>query len=316
MPTLDPQAQALLDAAAASGAPPVYRLPISAARARMRALYVQGDSEPIAGIRDMAIPGPDGGIPIRIYHPAPDRRLPLILYFHGGGWTVHDLDTYDRPCRLLADRAGCVLVSVDYRRAPEAKYPAAVDDAYTALTWAGSNSDALGADPSRLCVAGDSAGATLATTIAQLSRDRRGPRIELQALFYPVTDYLDPLTTSYVERGAGYSLDYEFMAWAWKNYLPQRWSRHDPYLFPLTAEDLSGLPATVLLTAEFDPLRDEGIRYAERLDEAGVTVDHRHIENQMHGFALQTRTIDRARATVESVGLAIHDLLAPAGPTT
>jgi acetyl esterase len=315
MTALDPQAQAVLDAAAASGLPPLYRLPIPEARARMRAAFVQGDSEPIASVRDTTIPGPQGGIPVRIYHPAPDQRLPLILFFHGGGWTVHDLDTYDRLSRLLARRAECALVSVDYRRAPEAKYPAAVDDAYTALTWAVSNSDALAADPSRLCLAGDSAGATLATTTALLGRDRRGPRIELQALFYPVTDYLDPPTPSYVERDAGYSLDYEFMAWAWKNYLPGRWSRHDPYLFPLTTEDLSGLPTTVLVTAEFDPLRDEGIRYAERLRTAGVKVDHRHLENQMHGFALQTRTIDCARAAVESVGLAIHDVLAAAEST-
>ncbi|HVQ95813.1 MAG TPA: alpha/beta hydrolase [Mycobacteriales bacterium] len=313
MSTLDPQAQAVLDAAAASGLPPLYRLPIPQARARMRAAYVPDDSEPIASVRDMAIPGPHGGIPVRIYHPAPGRRLPLILFFHGGGWTVHDLDTYDRLSRLLARRAGCALVSVDYRRAPEARYPAAVDDAYTALTWAGANSDVIAADPSRLCLAGDSAGATLATTAALLARDRRGPRVDLQVLFYPVTDYLDPPTTSYVERAAGYSLDYEFMAWAWQNYLPDRWSRHDPYLFPLAAEDLSGMPTTVLLTAEFDPLRDEGIRYAERLARAGVKVDHRHLENQMHGFALQTRTIDRARAAVESAGLAIHDVLAAAG---
>lgn len=316
MTALDPQAQAILDAAATSGLPPVYRLPIGQARARMRAAYPRDDSEPIASIRDLTIAGPQGGIPIRIYHPAPGERLPLILFFHGGGWTVHDLDTYDRLCRLLARRAGCALVSVDYRRAPEARYPAAVEDAYTALTWVVSNSDVVGADPSRLCVAGDSAGATLATTTALLGRDRGGPRIELQVLCYPVTDYLDPPTPSYVERGTGYSLDHEFMAWAWRNYLPARWSRRDPYLFPLVAEQLSGLPTTVLLTAEFDPLRDEGIRYAERLSAAGVTVDHRHLANQMHGFALQTRTIECARAAVESVGLAIHDVLAAAGSTT
>jgi acetyl esterase len=310
MTALDPQAQALLDAATASGLPPVYRLPVPAARARLRAAIVDGDSEPVASIRNMAIAGPQRGIPIRIYHPAPAERLPLILFFHGGGWTVHDLDTYDRPCRLLAARARCALVSVGYRRAPEAKYPAALEDAYTALGWAVSNSDVVGADPARVCLAGDSAGATLATTTALLGRDRRGPAVALQVLLYPVTDYLDPPTRSYLERGTGYSLDREFMAWAWQNYLPDRWHRQDPYLFPLAAEQLAGLPPTILLTAEFDPLRDEGIRYAQRLRAAGVRVEHRHLADQMHGFALQTRTIDHARAAVESVGLAIHEALA------
>jgi acetyl esterase len=267
----------------------------------MRTAFIQGEPEPIALMRDLLIPGPAGGIPVRLYHPSPDMRAPLVVFFHGGGWTVNDLDTHDRLATLLAKDSGCAIVSVDYRRAPEAKYPAAVDDAYTALIWAVGNADVLNADPARLGVAGDSSGGTLATVTALLARDRHGPSIRQQVLLYPVTDYLDPPTTSYVERASGYSLNYDFMAWSWRNFLPAQWSRDDPYLFPLRAKDLSGLPATVILTAEYDPLRDEGKAYAERLRDAGVPVDYWNLEDQMHGFAMQTRVIDRAREAVKIV---------------
>jgi acetyl esterase len=309
MSILDPQAQALVEAAVASGLPPVYTLPNDQARARMRAAFIQGEPEPIAVLSDLLIPGPDGGMPVRLYHPAPGTRRPLVLFFHGGGWTVNDLDTHDRLAILLAKGSGCAVVSVDYRRAPEAKYPAQVDDAYTALTWAVSNGDLLDVDPARLCIAGDSSGGTLAAATALLARDRRGPSILQQVLLYPVTDYLDPPTQSYIERATGYSLNFDFMAWSWRNYLPEQWSRDDPYLFPLRAKDLTGLPAAVILTAEFDPLRDEGDAYADRLREAGVSVDHWHLEDQMHGFAMQTRVIDRAQEAVQAVASKIAAVL-------
>jgi acetyl esterase len=241
MSTLDPQAQVLLDAAIASGLPPVYTLPTEESRARMRATFIQGTSEPIASIRNLSIPGPLGGLPIRLYHPDPSNRLPLILFFHGGGWTVNDLDTHDRLRTLLAKGSSCAVVSVDYRRSPEVKYPAPLEDAYTALIWVYSNENTLNADSSSLCIAGDSSGGTLATATAFLARDRNGPRIQQQVLFYPATDYLDPETSSYKEHGVGYWVNRDFMVWSWQNYLPESWSRDDPYLFPLRAKDFTGL---------------------------------------------------------------------------
>ena len=223
MYTLDPKAQALIDAAVASGLPPVYTLPNNEARARMRAAFIQGEPESIALIENHVIPGPQGGIPVRLYHPDPGSDLPLVLFYHGGGWTVNDLDTHDRLATLIAKDSGCAVLSVEYRVCPESKYPAPVEDAYTSFIWAHDNGRRLHADTSRICVAGDSSGGTLATVVALLARDRNGPSILLQVLFYPVTDYLEPQNQSYVERGTGYSLNYDFMAWSWRNYLPETW---------------------------------------------------------------------------------------------
>ncbi|MFE5400942.1 alpha/beta hydrolase [Streptomyces sp. NPDC056580] len=301
MSTLDPEAQALLDAAAASGLPPVYTLPHQEARERMRAAFIKGDPEPIDKIEDLRIPAEHGGIPARLYHPAPAETLPLVLFFHGGGWTVNDLDTHDRLCTLLANGSHSVVLAVDYRRAPEHKYPAAADDAWTALLWAAGDQHGLAVNRSRIAVVGDSSGGTLAAALALKARDHGGPAITQQVLFYPVTDYLDPRTASYVTRATGYSLNLPFMQWSWDNYLPATWSRDDAHLFPLRALSLAGLPPALVLTAEFDPLRDEGIAYAQRLKEAGVRTEHWHFADQMHGFAMQTRAIARARKAVEDV---------------
>ncbi|AMM31541.1 Lipase/esterase [Sinomonas atrocyanea] len=298
MTPLNGQAQQLLDTASKAGLPPVYEVPVDEARERMRKGFISGDPEEIDELRDLRIPGPQGGIPARLYRPASDQRLPLVVFFHGGGWTVNDLDTHDRLCAILAKKSGCAVLSVDYRRSPEAKYPAAVDDAYSAYRWALDNARSLGADANATALAGDSSGGTLAAAVSLLSRDRRGPRADYQLLLYPALDYFEPSTPSYEERGKGYSLDKRFMEWSWRNYLPDSWDRDDPYLFPLRAHDLKGLPKTLVLTAEFDPLRDEGTAYAERLQQAGVLVEHIHLDDQMHGFAMQTRAIDRARETV------------------
>ncbi|MBQ0991670.1 alpha/beta hydrolase [Micromonospora sp. PSH03] len=297
MAELDPQAQALVAAAASSGLPPVYTLPPQEARERMRSAFINGEPEPIKQIVDLVIPGPLGGLPVRVYRPDDRDDIPVVLFFHGGGWTVNDLDTHDRLCSLLSRGAGAVVISVDHRRSPEHKYPAPVEDAYAALLWVVSNSDELGVDVGALAVAGDSSGGTIATVLAMLSRDRRGPAIACQLLMYPVTDYPDPLPPSYIERGTGYSLNHDFMDWSWRNYLPAEWSRDDVYLCPLRG-NLAGLPRTLLLTAEFDPLRDEGAAYGARLATSGVSVDHWHLEDQMHGFAMQTRAITRAAAVV------------------
>jgi len=310
MTTLDSQAQAILDAGAASGLPPVYTIPTADARARMRAAFIRGE-EPLVDRTEVSIPGPNGGLRARLYSPIGGKRFPLILFFHGGGWTVNDLDTHDRLCDLIAAGSNAAVLSVDYRRGPEYPYPAAVDDAYTALQWAESNAHSLGCDGQTFAVAGDSSGGTLAAALTLLSKHRRGPRISLQVLLYPALDYFEPATPSYVERGTGYSLNYDFMAWSWANYLPEEWSRDDQYLFPLQAPDLGGLPEALILTAEYDPLRDEGIAYAKRLAAASAPslVRHWHLDDQMHGFALQTGTIDRAARMLEELTVVIDERL-------
>lgn len=310
MSELDPQARKLLEAAAGSGLPPVYRIPIPDARMRMHQGFTAGPAEPILEKRDLHIPGPEGGIDARLYRDSAADDLPLMVFYHGGGWTVNDLDTHDRLCTLLARHASCLVISVEYRRGPEARYPAAFNDAWDGFLWCALNSRALGTSSKVIAVAGDSSGATLATTVAIRARDwGSAPLISAQLLFYPATDYLYPLKGSYKEFANGYSLDFSFMEWSWNNYLPDAWSINDPYLFPLRATDLSGLPPTIVQTANFDPLRDEGSAYADRLRSSGVQVIYENMDNQMHGFAMQTRAIDAAAEAVMRACTALKGLL-------
>ncbi len=310
MPELDPQARKILEAGAASGLPPVYSVSIPEARTRMHAGFTAGAPEPILEKRDLLIPGPEGGIPARLYRATSDPDLPLVVFYHGGGWTVNDLDTHDRLCALVARYSASLVISVDYRRGPESKYPAAFTDAWDGFMWCSLNQQTLGTTSRKIAVAGDSSGATLATTIALRAREWGGsPRISAQLLFYPATDYMYPQTTSYQEFVTGYSLDFAFMEWSWSNYLPEAWTLADPYLFPLRASDLSGLPPAVIQTANFDPLRDEGRAYAERLQACGVPVTYENMETQMHGYAMQTRAIETASAAVQRACSDLRGLL-------
>lgn len=305
---LDPHAQAILDAGKAGGLPPVYRVPIADARTRMHNGFTAGEKEPIDLVRDIVIPAPSGELAARLYHPRPGSTLPVVLFFHGGGWIVNDLDTHDRICSLLAKQADVAVLSVDIRRAPEHRYPAPIEDAETALVWAAQHAGELDADPGSIAVAGDSSGATTAAALALVARDRGLAPIAFQLLFYPVTDYLDPETDSYREHATGYSLDKEFMEWAWENYLPAEWDRDDPYLFPLRA-DLTGLPPALVMTAGFDPLHDEGAAFAAALSAAGVTVEYIDATDQMHGFIMQTRAIPRAAELVSHAAGSLRRVL-------
>jgi len=311
MTQLDPQAQSLLEAMKASGQPPLFTLPVpDARRARRRQLVVHPPRVQIATVEDDLVPGPLGGIPLRWYRPGPEGELPVTLYFHGGGWAVDDLDTHDHLCRRLASRSQAVVVSVAYRRGPEHPYPAAVEDAYAATQWVAAAGRERGADPARLAVAGDSAGGNLAAVVTLLCRDRRGPAVRFQALAYPVTDYWQAGRASYDRYAEGYTLSGDFMRWTFQQYLPDSFDRADPYLFPLHTVDLSGLPPALIITAEFDPLRDEGRAYAERLRAAGVAVEHVHLGDQMHGFLLQEAIVDRARQAVDHFADALRRGLA------
>jgi acetyl esterase len=300
VPTLDCDAQAMLDAMAASGAPHLATLSVEEARERVRATLIsKGPPLPLPSVHDVSLPTPRGALRIRLYRPAAGR-LPAALFLHGGGWTINDIDTHDELCRRLARRSGWLLASVDYRKAPDHKHPAALEDAHLAYRWLVDNAESLGCASSPRALLGESSGGMIAACLSVLLRELGGPMPDRQVLAYPMTDSFDRWP-SYRERGTGYILDRTLMRWYFDHFLPVNATRHEPYLLPLAADDLSGLPATLLLTAEFDPLRDEGVAYAKRLADADVPVEHVHASDQMHGFLLLGRVLPKAGALVDRV---------------
>jgi acetyl esterase len=284
---LDPQAQeliALLD----QGFPKLGDQVTDAAEARaIIAAQPAPEIEPAAvgRVENRTVPGAAGEIPARVYWPASQNgsaapALPLIVFFHGGGFVLCDLDTHDAVCRNLANLVDAVVLSVDYRLAPETPYPGGVEDAYAATVWAHRNAAELGGDPNRLVVAGDSSGGNFAAVVALMARDRGGPPIAFQYLIYPVTDQ-DFDNQSYRENGDDYFTTAAHMRWYCEQYGGEA---DDPYVSPLRAADLSGLPPARVITSEFDPLRDEGEAYARRLSEAGVDASFRRFDGMFHGF--------------------------------
>jgi acetyl esterase len=255
----------------------------------------------VAEVVDRGIPGPAGTLPVRIYKSGAPSPAPVLVYFHGGGWVCGNLDTHDSLCRALANAARCVVVSVDYRLAPEHPFPAPVEDAYAATAWVSDNGARLGADPTRLAVGGDSAGGALAAAVCLMARDRGGPAITCQLLNYPATDYAFD-TASYVENASGYQLTREGMIWFWNHYLATPADGCHPYASPLRAEDFSGLPPAIVITAEFDPLRDEGEEYARRLMAAGVPVHLLSYPGLIHNFVRMFPILEAGRAAIEETG--------------
>lgn len=301
---LDPQAQDLLDVATAAGLAPAYTLSVDQARDRMRAtLIARGEPPALLRVQDVSLPTPSGALGMRLYR-AIEGILPAALFIHGGGWTLNDLDTHDRLCRLIARRSGWLLASLDYRRAPEHKHPAALEDAYFGYRWLLDNAQRIGADAQRSAIVGESSGGTTAASLSLLLRDAGGPMPTYQVLAYPAMDLYDRWP-SYHERGTGYALDRGHLLWFFENYLHPDCDLEDRYLMPMTAEDLSGLPPTLIMTAEFDPLRDEGVAYAEKLAGAGVSVEHLHVEDQMHGFLLLDRGVTRAGELIDTLAGAL-----------
>jgi acetyl esterase len=299
--TLDPQARMLLDQLEALGGPPLSQQTPEEARAGFAALAaVAGPPEDPVPTEDRSIPGPSGEIPVRIYRPESDRPLPVVVYFHGGGWVIGDISSHDTTCQRLASGVPAIVVSVDYRLAPEHRFPAAVDDCDVATSWVSTHATEFGGDPARLAVAGDSAGGNLAAVVALHARDADGPAIAFQLLIYPGTDMTRSLP-SHTENGTGYLLDSDTIGWFMDNYLADADPRH-PDASPLFAEDLSGLPPALVVTAEFDPLRDEGEAYAERLRQAGGRVTTSRYNGMIHGFYGLDSVFDAAkRATGETV---------------
>lgn len=283
---LDPIAVGLLKQLADANMPPLNHLsPVDARTAAQGFRALSGEPEPVAEAVDRTIPGPAGPLPARVYTPAGAARgaLPCLVYYHGGGWVFGDIEGVDAICRAVANRAGCKVVSIEYRLAPEHKFPAPLDDCYAALTWVAANGAQLNVDPTRLAVGGDSAGGNLAAAVTLRARDEGGPALRYQVLVYPVTNH-DFGTVSYTENGDNYLLTRDMMRWFWDHYLRNAGDGTLPLASPLVARDLAGLPPALVLTAEFDPLRDEGEAYATRLKDAGVRVRHKRFAGQIHGF--------------------------------
>lgn len=299
---LSPNTQRYLDELKALNAPPKHKMPILEIRqaAVARASLITNKTA-VASVADRRIPAPGRELPARIYTPQGIGPFALLLYFHGGGWASNNLDTHDELCRKLARETGCVVVSADYRLAPEAKFPAAVEDAWAALHWTAEHAAEWNADPKRLIVAGDSSGANLAAVLTLRARDEGSPTIAGQILYYPVTDYYEPGTQSYSSFSEGYGLIRTDMAWFWDLYLPDKSAAENPHASPLKASHFDRLPPALVITSECDILRDEGHAYADRLQASGVPVQYSCYPGLIHGFLiLPAFTEETAQAVNES----------------
>lgn len=296
---LDPQAQALLNQMAASGAP----APRNITEARQGYLEIRplaGAPEPVNKVADRQIPGAVGNISVRIYTPLDGINLPILVYFHGGSFTVGDLDTHDAPLRALANRAGCIVVAVAYRLAPENQFPAAPEDAYAATKWVVEHAAEIGGDATRVAVGGDSAGGNLAAVVTLMARDRNRPALVYQVLIYPNTD-ATMSTASWQELGnKGYILTTEGMASAFAQYLPGSVDKKNSYVSPLWA-NLNSLPPALIIIGECDPLRDEDEAYAERLKQAGVPVVSKRYDGMIHGFFQMAGALDAGKEVIVEI---------------
>jgi acetyl esterase len=298
---LDPQAQRVVEAMAALNLKPVEESTPAEARESIRARTAAlGPLDEVAAVADHRVPVAGGEITVRLYSPGGPGLHPVLVYYHGGGWVIGDLYTHDGLCRSITNAARCAVASVDYRLAPESKYPVPVEDSYAALRWVTANAARLGLDPQRVAVGGDSAGGNLATVAAILARERGGPALVHQILIYPVTDH-DLNTASYLENATGYVLTREGMRWFWTHYLAREAQGREPHASPLRAASLAGLPPALVITAEHDPLRDEGEAYAARLRGAGVPVTLTRYTGMFHGFVRMTRILDKARTALDEI---------------
>lgn len=283
--------------------PPIYTLSLDAARGGYRQyLSIEERIASVSSTQDEQIPGPDGDVPVRVYEPHGAGPHPALVWFHGGGFVLGSVDGYDTVCRVLCERLGAVVVSVDYRLAPEHPFPAGVSDCYAATEWAAERVGGFGGDPDRLVVAGDSAGGNLAAAVSQMARDRDGPEIDHQVLLYPTTTYQ-------YEFDADGEVDEDLfltppdLEWSWDLYLERDVEGMNPYASPLQARTLEGLPSATVITCSHDPLHDEGVAYAERLAGDGVAVRHVNYDEMIHSFftLLAEPRIDQAWNAVEKI---------------
>lgn len=299
---LDSAAKLLLDAIASRNIPSFHTLPPAEARAmyRERRFFTQPDPQPVAAVVDFTVPTDAANIVVRAYRPlgsAPDQILPALVYYHGGGHTIGDLDTHDALCRELCNLSAYAVFSVDYRLGPEHRFPAAVDDSFAALQWIAGHATNLAIKPEHIAVGGDSAGGNLAAVMALMARDLGGPALAFQLLIYPVTDFRFQ-TASHDLRGQGYLLTRDVIDYFTDNYLPTAEHRLDWRVSPALAEDVSRLPPALVLTAGYDPLCDEGEDYAKLLQASGNEVEYVCYAGQIHGFITMGRVIAQAREAV------------------
>lgn len=291
---LAPTARALLDQIDAAGLPPPHLMPVSHIRQIARTMMTAGALPlPVGQVEDRQLPSPVGPLAVRLYWPDVPAPHRIVIYAHGGGFVRGDLDTHDPLCRELCATAQCLVLAVDYRLAPEHPFPAAIEDCLFAARWAYANAATLGGDSRTLLMAGDSAGANLVAMVCLHARETRDPPIQGQLLLYPVTAHYDPPTPSYLEFADGHFLTRDTMRWFIDLYLGTTKSPSDA--FPLAAADLRKLPRALVMTAECDPLRDEGQAYSERLRAAGVACEYRCIDGMLHGFMSQTGLHPQAR---------------------
>lgn len=295
---LAPEYEAMFTALAAEPGPKISDLSPAEGRQMYGMMRPVNPEVAIGAVEDRTITTAAGELPLRIYRPAADGPHPLLISFHGGGWVIGDLDTADAVCRRMANAANCIVISVDYRLAPEHVYPAAVDDAYAATCWVAENRAELGGN-GKLAVTGESAGANLAAVVCQKARDENGPSIDFQLLAYPVVDH-DLSRGSYTENGEGYLLETETMAWFWEQYCPPA-RRSEPAASPMLADSLTDLPPALVLTAEFDPLRDEGNAYAEALAAAGVPARSLCFDGLVHDFLATAELFECSGAAFDQV---------------
>lgn len=302
---LDPQLQVVVNELKSMGGKPINTLPATEARqqpspadAVKALLQKQGKStapEEVGNVQERMIPGPAGPIPVRIYTPKGTGPFPVIVYFHGGGWVIADLDTYDSSARALTNGAGAVLVSVDYRKAPEHKYPAAADDAYAATQWVLDHAGELNGKPNKVAVAGESAGGNLATVSCLMARDKNGKMPMFQLLVYPIANF-DPNSPSYVDSADGPILTKDMMIWFYQQYLTDSAQAKEPYVSPLQAMTLKGLPPAMVITDGFDVLRSEGMQYAAKLRKDGVMVTEKNYPSGTHEFFGMGAAVSQAKS--------------------
>ncbi len=304
--TLDPKLKEILDSLDPSAETPVEEMTPEEARAvwKEEMAAVAGKPLLVGRVSDRAVPGADGSLTMRVYEPdGPDADRPILVYYHGGGWIRGDLDTHDDVCRYLCYHARCVVASVGYRLSPEHRFPAPLEDCYAATKWIAANAASLGADPARLAIGGDSAGGNFACGVTLLARERGGPPISFQLLIYPVTDLASDNESKRL-FSSGYLLN--SMPLYIASYVRGDADRTDPLASPLRAESLAGLPPAFVLTAGYDPLRDEGDAYAARLQEAGVPTQHKCYESMIHGFVSITGLIGAAEAGLADSAAALR----------
>lgn len=311
---LHPQAQALLRLMEEKGVPPTHTLAVADARKfyRDRRTFTQPEAPEVGAVRNLEARGPAGPIPLRSYRPAGSSagdRLPVLVYYHGGGWVIGDLDTHDVLCRELSNQSGCAVIAVDYRLAPEHRFPAAVDDALAATRWVRANAAALNVDPDRLAVGGDSAGGNLAAVVALAARDAGDLPIAFQLLIYPATDQRRSWP-SHASNGQGYLLTRDSINYYHDHYLVDASRDEDWRASPLLHVNHGGLPPALVITAGYDPLRDEGLQYAHKLSAAGTRATLVNFERQVHGFLLMGRVLDEANVGVQLCAMQLKQALA------